>query len=60
MWFVGDSAAFAGVREKDCDKAVLRQAKLAIEGLEKVHRATGEGLKQLKSYVTELRKKPLA
>jgi hypothetical protein len=54
VWFVGSTAAFSKVRRKDCDEAVLKYARSAIKELDKVHKATGEGLDQLKEYVQEL------
>ena len=57
VWFVGPQAAFNGVKKKNCDEAILKEAELAMKGLEDVHRATGDGLKHLKSFVRELKKK---
>ena len=57
VWFVGPQAAFDGVKKKNCDEAILKEAELAMKGLEDVHRATGDGLKQLKSFIRELKNK---
>jgi hypothetical protein len=57
VWFKGASRPFRTVRKKDCDQAILNDARLAIKGLKEVHEATGNGLKQLRAFVKELEKK---
>ena len=54
VWFVGASAALGRVKRKDCDEAILKHAKLAVKGLEDVHRATGDGLEKLREFVQDL------
>jgi hypothetical protein len=54
MWFVGPNAALGRIRKRDCDEAILREAEAAIEGLQQVHEAAGDGLEQLKAFVQRL------
>jgi hypothetical protein len=57
VWFEGGSSPFRTVNKKDCDEAILRDAQSAVRKLKEMQVTIKDGLRQLKSFIQELKER---